>query len=140
MGENDIWGLNNNVFYPAYGRFGVNNRININVKEYGDKFDVTIDVPGLKMDEVSLTYDTFRDTMTIKTQKVVERESTSDVEPVVHFFECFEGAASRTIQFTYGIVDRGGIRAKWDAGQLKVTVPKQDAPLVDCNGKNILIE
>jgi HSP20 family protein len=123
---NDVWGVDQifrHPYTPTHNRFTINNAINANVYEHTVKFDVTVDVPGVKRENITLSYDSFRDTMSVS----VATKSDVDINynyNCMHFMECFGGNGVRTIQFNHDTVDHSNISATLELGVLKIVVPK----------------
>jgi HSP20 family protein len=86
-------------------------------------FVVQVDLPGLKPDQVDVSFD--KNTLTIRGTRSDTIPSDKE-EKRVFFIERAPGVFSRTLRFPQ-YVEASKIEAKFGDGVLTVTVPKSDA-------------
>lgn len=93
--------------------------LRLDVKEDEKAFHVAADLPGMSEKDVELTFDD--GVLTIRGEKKVERDETKDTW---HLVERSCGSFARQIALPT-TVDVEKIDAKFDAGVLKITLPKK---------------
>ena len=91
------------------------------IKETDDGYELTIDLPGFKKDEISL--DIKDGYLTIAAQKGLDKDE-QDKKGRVLRQERYAGACSRS--FYVGNVKPADVKAKYEDGVLSVIVPKED--------------
>jgi HSP20 family protein len=92
----------------------------LDVREAGDRFEVTLDLPGLEPDDVHVT---FEDGMlTVTGKRHFESEDSGDTW---HRIERSFGTFARSIRLPQ-TADTEKIEATFDKGVLTVTVPKTE--------------
>ena len=95
----------------------------IDVHEIPDAYVLTVEVPGLKRDDIELVVEASR--LTVRGQRVERRRAG---EPVLyHQVERGHGVFSRTFEFAE-LIDAGGVRAELADGVLTISLPKAPAP------------
>jgi HSP20 family protein len=94
----------------------------VNVKELGDKFEVTAEIPGMKKEEISI--ELREDLLTIKGEKVLEKDENNGN---YHISERSHGKFERTFTLP-DFVEADKIEAEYKDGVLKVDIPKTEAP------------
>jgi HSP20 family molecular chaperone IbpA len=114
----DIWRADS-----YFNTLTTGNPIKINVVEYDKHFAVSADLPGIYIRDVTTSYDTGLDTLTITVKTVDEQIGTEEVG-FDHIRERFTGAASRSIRFKHGVVDSSDMQATQYDGVLYVELPK----------------
>lgn len=90
----------------------------VDMIENDDNFVVSVELPGLKKDEIKMTMQ--NNMLTISGSKKHEFESKEDT---VHRVERSYGSFCRSVNLP-GTVDSSAIKASYDSGVLKVTLPK----------------
>ena len=93
----------------------------VDVIEEADRFQVRVDLPGMKKDDIQLTLD--GSTLTIHGERKQERETK---DRGIYRQERFTGSFSRSLVLP-STVDPQKIEATYNDGVLEVTVPKSDA-------------
>lgn len=92
------------------------------VHEHEDGYEVDIDLPGFKKDEINLTLD--KGYLTISASKGLDKEETSKKGKIIRQ-ERYAGAMSRSFYVGEAITEEE-IKAKFEDGVLKLSVPKKD--------------
>ncbi len=100
------------------GRDGGMLMLPVDMIENDDNFVVSVELPGLKKDEIKMTVQ--NNVLTISGSKKHEFESKEDT---VHRVERSYGSFCRSISLPTTI-DSSAIKASYDSGVLKVTLPK----------------
>ena len=105
---------------PLYGKHS-KNLMKTDVRETEDTYEVDIDLPGFKKDEISLD---LRDGyLTISAEKGLDKDEESKKGRVLRQ-ERYTGSCSRS--FYVGDVKPEEIKAKYESGVLTILVPKED--------------
>jgi HSP20 family protein len=91
----------------------------VDVAETDNSYRVTMELPGVDMKKVEITYDDGN--LTVKGEK--EKEATEGES--CHCSERFSGSFSRTFHVD-GSVDRDKIEANYKDGVLKMVLPKSE--------------
>jgi len=92
----------------------------VDMIENDDNFVVSIELPGLKKNDIKIT--TQNNVLTISGSKKNEFESNEDT---VHRVERSYGSFCRSVSLP-GTVDSSAIKASYESGVLKVTLPKAE--------------
>ncbi len=131
--------------FPAFGEFGdVDKKLygkhaphvmKTDVKEHDDKFEVAIDLPGFKKDEIQLELQ--NGYLSIAASKGVDKEEKDKKGKLIRQ-ERYSGAMQRSFYVGKGITEED-IKAKFEDGVLKLDIPKKEAPKVP-EKKTIMIE
>lgn len=112
----------------------VKNMMNTDVKETENGYEIAIDLPGFKKEDVSA--DLSNGYLTIK----AERETDNDTEENGSYIrrERYYGSCSRSFYVGEAIREED-IKARFENGLLKLSVPKNDTKEVETS-KRIAIE
>ena len=131
--------------FPAFGEFGdVDKKLygkhaphvmKTDVKEHDDKFEVAIDLPGFKKDEIQLELQ--NGYLSISASKGVDKEEKDKKGKLIRQ-ERYSGAMQRSFYVGKGVTEED-IKAKFEDGVLKLDIPKKEAPKVP-EKKTIMIE
>ncbi|MBR3580025.1 MAG: Hsp20/alpha crystallin family protein [Lachnospiraceae bacterium] len=105
------------------------------VKDHDDKFEVAIDLPGFKKDEINL--DLQNGYLTIAASKGVDKEEKDKKGKLIRQ-ERYSGAMQRSF-FVGKNVTEEDIKAKFEDGVLRLDIPKKEAPKIP-EKKTIMIE
>ena len=105
------------------------------VKEHDDKYEVAIDLPGVKKDEINL--DLQNGYLTVAASKGVDKEE-KDTKGKLIRQERYSGSMQRSF-FVGNNVTEEDIKAKFEDGVLKLDIPKKEAPKLP-EKKTIMIE
>ena len=95
----------------------------VDVKDNGDAYELTADLPGVKKEEISLSYE--NSYLTIATTREENKDEKDDKDSYIRR-ERSVGSTSRS--FYIDDVDEGKVSAEFKDGVLKVTLPKAAAP------------
>ena len=110
-----VWGDRN----PLYGKHG-KNLMKTDVRETENTYEVDIDLPGFKKDEINVD---LRDGyLTIRAAKGLDKDEKDKKGKYIRQ-ERYAGACSRS--FYVGDVEAKDISAKYEDGILKLSLPKQ---------------
>lgn len=105
---------------PLYGKHA-KNLMKTDVRETEDSYELDIDLPGFKKDEVSVELK--NGCLTIQAAKGLDREETVKKGKYIRQ-ERYAGSCSRS--FYVGDIQPEDIHAKYEDGILKLTLPKAD--------------
>ena len=105
---------------PLYGKHA-KNLMKTDVRETENSFEVDMDLPGFKKDEVNLELKDGYLTVTAETKQETEDKKGTYVRQ-----ERFSGKCSRTF-YVGDDIEEGDIKAKFDNGTLQIDVPKKVA-------------
>ncbi len=128
--KEDFWGKKN----PLYGKHA-KNMMKTDVREKDGNYELDIDLPGFKKEEINAQLD--NGYLTVSASKSLDKDS-KDKEGKYIRQERYAGAMSRTF-YVGDAVTQDEIKAKYENGILKLTVPKKDKEAVDTT-KYISIE
>ena len=128
--DREFWGRKN----PLYGKHA-KNMMKTDVRETDTSYEVDIDLPGFKKEEISAQLE--NGYLTVSASKGLDKDE-KDKEGKYIRQERYAGAMSRSF-YVGDEVKQEEIRAKFEDGILRLTVPKQDAQKEEEN-KYISIE
>ena len=111
-----VWGGRD----PLYGK-NAKNLMKTDVRETENTYEVDIDLPGFKKDEISV--DLQDGYLAIRASKGLDKDQ-KDKEGKYIRQERYAGACSRS--FYVGDVEADQIAAKYEDGILKISLPKQE--------------
>lgn len=114
--EKNVFGLRN----PLYGKHA-KNLMKTDVKEVGDGYEVAVDLPGFKKDEINV--DLNDGYLTISASKALDKEEKKHGRFIRQ--ERYSGACSRS--FYVGDVTPAEVGAKYENGILTLSLPKKGA-------------
>ena len=120
--ERDFFGGKN----PLYGK-PAKNMMKTDVKETDSGYEVDIDLPGFKKDEINAKLE--NGYLTISASKGLDKDE-KDKEGKYIRRERYAGAMSRSF-YVGEQVHQEDIRAKFEDGILRLSVPKKDAKEVE---------
>ena len=131
--------------FPAFEEFGDIDKklygkhaphvMKTDVKEHDDKFEVDIDLPGFKKDEIQL--DLQNGYLSISANKGIDKEEKDKKGKLIRQ-ERYSGAMQRSF-FVGKNVTEEDIKAKFEDGVLRLDIPKKEAPKLP-EKKTIMIE
>lgn len=113
---------------PLYGKHA-KNMMKTDVKETDDTYEVDIDLPGFKKDEINAKLE--NGYLTISAAKGLDKDEKDKKGKYIRK-ERYAGAMSRSFYVGEGVT-QDEIKAKYEDGILKLTVPKKDAKAVEKN-------
>ena len=117
-----------------YGKHA-NNVMKTDVKETDTGYEVDIDLPGFKKDEINAQLD--NGYLTISAAKGLDKDEKDKKGKYIRK-ERYAGAMSRSFYVGEGVTQED-IKAKYEDGILRLSVPKKEAIAVE-NKKYIAIE
>ena len=121
-----------NVDKQLYGK-NAGRVMKTDVRETEDGYEVEIDLPGFKKDQISLQLE--NGYLTISAAKGLDKEEKKDGRVIRQ--ERYSGAMQRTFYVGDG-VEHEDVKAKFEDGVLKLDIPKKSAKLPE--KKTIMIE
>ena len=117
-----------------YGKHA-KNEMKTDVRETEDGYELDIDLPGFKKDEVTAQLD--NGYLTIQASKGLDKEQTDKKGKYIRK-ERYAGSMSRSFYVGDAITEED-VHAKYEDGILKLSVPKKEAKAVE-QTKHIAIE
>ena len=108
-----------NVFDEPFMQSFHTPEFKVDVKDNKDSYDLTAELPGLKKEDISLTYN--NNYLTIATKNEQSKDEKDDKGNYVRR-ERIQSSMSRS--FYIDNIDETGISAQFNAGVLKVVLPK----------------
>ena len=123
-----------NIDHTLYGKHA-QHMMKTDVKETDDSYEVDIDLPGFKKDEIHLELN--NGYLTISTEKTLEKDNEGKKGKMLRQ-ERYSGVMQRSF-FVGEHLTEEDIKASYDSGVLHVIIPKKDAPKAP-EKKTILIE
>lgn len=115
-----------NIDHTLYGKHA-QHMMKTDVKELEDSYEVDIDLPGFKKDEIGIELK--EGYLTITASKGVEKDEEDKKTRRVIRQERYSGTSQRT--FYVGDVKPEEVKCKYDAGVLMIEFPKKDARKVE---------
>ena len=119
---------------PLYGKHA-KNIMKTDVKETDNSYELDIDLPGFKKEDINVQLD--NGYLTIAASKSLEKEDEHEKSHYIRQ-ERYSGSMSRSF-YVGNDVKQEEIHAKYEDGILKLAVPKKDATAIESN-KYIQIE
>ena len=110
-----------NVDRKLYGRHAAH-EMKTDVREHEDHYEVDVDLPGFKKDEIRLELE--NGTLTVHAAKDVEKEKTDKTGKIIRQ-ERFSGAMQRSFYVGEALTEED-IGAKFENGVLSLNIPKKD--------------
>ena len=105
------------------------------IHEHEDHYDVDIDLPGFKKDEIELNLE--KGYLTVRAAKGVAKDETDKKGRVIRQ-ERYAGAMTRSFYVGTAVTEQE-IKARFEDGVLKLNVPKKAAPKLP-EKRTIMIE
>ena len=128
--ERDFWGRKN----PLYGK-NAKNMMKTDIREHDAGYELDIDLPGFKKDEINV--DLENGYLTISAAKGLDKDE-KDKEGKYIRRERYAGARQRSF-YVGDALTHEDIKAKFEDGILRLTIPKKDAKALETK-KTIAIE
>ena len=128
--DRDFWGKKN----PLYGK-NAKNIMKTDIREHEQGYELDVDLPGFKKDEI--TVDLENGYLTISAAKGLDKDEQDKKGKYIRR-ERYAGAMQRSF-YVGDIVTQEDIKAKFEDGILKLSIPKKDAKAVEAK-KTIAIE
>lgn len=128
--ERDFWGRKN----PLYGK-NAKNIMKTDIKEHDGGYELDIDLPGFKKDEITIDLD--NGYLTISAAKGLDKDGQDKKGKYIRK-ERYAGAVQRSF-YVGDAVTEEDVKAKFEDGILRLSIPKKDAKAVETK-KTIAIE
>ena len=119
---------------PLYGKHN-KNMMKTDVRETENSYELDIDLPGFKKDEISIELE--NGYLTVSAAKGLDKDEEDKKGKYIRK-ERYAGAMSRSFYVGEGVTQED-IKAKYEDGILRLSVPKKEAKAVE-NKKYIAIE
>ena len=129
--DQDFWGKKN----PLYGKH-VKNMMKTDIREHEKGYEVDIDLPGFKKDEITMKLE--NGTLTVSAAKGLDKDEENKEKKYVRR-ERYAGGMSRSF-YVGEHVDVEDIHPKYENGILSFIVPKKEQKAVEEKNKFISIE
>lgn len=128
--ERDFWGRKNTL----YGK-NAKNLMKTDIREHNEGYELDIDLPGFKKDEITIDLD--NGYLTISAAKGLDKDGQDKKGKYIRK-ERYAGAVQRSF-YVGDAVTEEDVKAKFEDGILKLSIPKKDAKAVETK-KTIAIE
>ena len=128
--DRDFWGKKN----PLYGK-NANRVMKTDIKEHDGGYELDIDLPGFKKDEITIDLD--NGYLTISAAKGLDKDEQDKQGKYIRR-ERYAGAMQRSF-YVGDAVTEEDVKAKFEDGILRLSIPKKDAKAVETK-KTIAIE
>ena len=128
--ESDFWGKKN----PLYGKH-VKNMMKTDIREHEGGYEVDIDLPGFTKDEISVQLE--EGYLTVSASKAIDKDEEDKKGKYIRK-ERYAGAMQRSF-YVGNALTQEDIRAKYENGILRLSIPKKDEKAVETK-KHIAIE
>ena len=128
--DRDFWGKKN----PLYGK-NAKNMMKTDIREHDNGYEVDVDLPGFKKDEISLELESGY--LTVSAAKGLDKDEKDKKGKYIRR-ERYAGAMQRSF-YVGDTLTQEDIKAKYDNGILSISIPKKDAQAVETK-KTIAIE
>ncbi|HIV94779.1 MAG TPA: Hsp20/alpha crystallin family protein [Candidatus Sellimonas avistercoris] len=128
--ERNFWGRKN----PLYGK-NAKNIMKTDIREHDEGYELDIDLPGFKKDEITIDLD--NGYLTISAAKGLDKDEQDKKGKYIRK-ERYAGAVQRSF-YVGDAVTEEDVKAKFEDGILRLSIPKKDAKAVETK-KTIAIE
>ena len=128
--DQDFWGKKN----PLYGKHA-KNMMKTDIREHEKGYEVDIDLPGFKKDEIGIELE--NGYLTVSAAKGLDKDEEDKKGKYIRK-ERYAGAMQRSF-YVGEYVTQEDIKAKYENGILRLSVPKKEAKPVETK-KSIAIE
>ena len=128
--ERDFWGKKN----PLYGK-NANRVMKTDIREHDTGYELDVDLPGFKKDEITIDLD--NGYLTISAAKGLDKDEQDKKGKYIRK-ERYAGAVQRSF-YVGDAVTEEDVKAKFEDGILRLSIPKKDAKAVETK-KTIAIE
>ena len=123
--DSNFWGKRN----PLYGKHA-QNMMKTDIREKDDAYELDVDLPGFKKDEIKIQLkDGY---LTLSAAKGLDKDEKDKKGNYIRR-ERYAGAMQRSF-YVGDDVTQEEIRAKYEDGILKVSIPKKESKKVEHNG------
>ena len=121
--DEDFFGKKN----PLYGKHA-RNMMKTDVRETDTTYEVDVDLPGFKKEDINVNYE--NGYLTISTSKGLDKDE-KDKDGRYIRQERYVGNMTRS--FYLGDIPKEDIKAKYEDGVLRLSVPKKDIKVIENN-------
>ena len=128
--DRDFWGRKN----PLYGK-NANKIMKTDIREHDGGYELDVDLPGFKKDEINVELE--NGYLTISAAKGLDKDEQDKKGKYIRR-ERYAGAMQRSF-YVGDEVTQEDIKAKFEDGILRLSIPKKDAQTVETK-KTIAIE
>ena len=128
--EREFWGKKN----PLYGK-NANRVMKTDIREHDTGYELDVDLPGFKKDEINVEFE--NGYLTISAAKGLDKDEQDKKGKYIRR-ERYAGAMQRSF-YVGDEVTQEDIKAKFEDGILRLSIPKKDAQAVETK-KTIAIE
>ena len=128
--ERDFWGRKN----PLYGK-NANRVMKTDIREHDTGYELDVDLPGFKKDEIKVELE--NGYLTISAAKGLDKDEQDKQGKYIRR-ERYAGAMQRSF-YVGDAVTEEDVKAKFEDGILRLSIPKKDAKAVETK-KTIAIE
>ena len=128
--DRDLWGRKN----PLYGK-NANKIMKTDIREHDGGYELDVDLPGFKKDEINVELE--NGYLTISATKGLDKDEQDKKGKYIRR-ERYAGAMQRSFYVGYEVTQED-IKAKFEDGILRLSIPKKDAQAVETK-KTIAIE
>ena len=128
--DRDFWGRKN----PLYGK-NAKNIMKTDIREHDTGYELDVDLPGFKKDEINIELE--NGYLTISAAKGLDKDEQDKKGKYIRK-ERYAGAMQRSF-YVGDAVTEEDVKAKFEDGILKLSIPKKDAKEVETK-KTIAIE
>ena len=122
--EEEFFGRKN----PLYGKHA-KNMMKTDVRETDGTYEVDIDLPGFKKEDISVSFE--NGYLTVSTNKTLDRDD-KDKDGKYIRQERYAGSMSRSF-FIGKNIPKEDIKAKYEDGVLRLSVPTKDIKVIENN-------
>ena len=128
--DRDFWGRKN----PLYGK-NAKNIMKTDIREHDTGYELDVDLPGFKKDEINIELE--NGYLTISAAKGLDKDEQDKKGKYIRK-ERYAGAMQRSFYVGDAVTEKD-VKAKFEDGILKLSIPKKDAKEVETK-KTIAIE
>ena len=128
--DRDFWGKKN----PLYGK-NAKNIMKTDIREHDTGYELDVDLPGFKKDEINIELE--NGYLTISAAKGLDKDEQDKKGKYIRK-ERYAGAMQRSF-YVGDAVTEEDVKAKFEDGILKLSIPKKEAKEVETK-KTIAIE
>ena len=128
--DRDFWGKKN----PLYGK-NAKNIMKTDIREHDTGYELDVDLPGFKKDEINIELE--NGYLTMSAAKGLDKDEQDKKGKYIRK-ERYAGAMQRSFYVGDGVTEED-VKAKFEDGILKLSIPKKEAKAVETK-KTIAIE
>ena len=123
--DRDFW----NVSYPVFGH-RADRMMRTDVREHDNGYELDVELPGFKKEELKLSLkDGY---LTIHAEKTLDKDEKEKKSGKLLRQERYGGTLERTF-YIGDVYSESDIKAQYENGVLKITLPQKDQKKVDTN-------